>query len=191
MLNDLRSRVRLQTDGQMRTGRDVAIAALLGAEEFGFCTAVLIILGCVMFRHCNLNNCSVGVATQDEVLEKRFRGKPEYIVNYFSFVAEELRQIMSGLGIQDFDEMIGRTDLLNMTLHISPWKAKSLTFRGYSINLKFRKTVKTHCAMQQDHGIDKILDWQLIKLAKPALEKREKVKIDFPSRMSIALPVPC
>ncbi|MDP6685765.1 MAG: glutamate synthase large subunit, partial [Candidatus Omnitrophota bacterium] len=114
VLNDLRSRVRLQTDGQMRTGRDVAIAAILGAEEFGFCTAALIILGCVMLRHCHLNNCSLGVATQDSLLEGRFKGNPDHIVNYFYFVAEELREIMAELGIRKIDEIIGRTDLLEV-----------------------------------------------------------------------------
>ncbi len=102
VLNDLRSRVRLQTDGQMRTGRDVAIAAILGAEEFGFCTAALVVLGCVMLRHCNLNNCSLGIATQDEILEKRFQGRPEYLMNYFRFVAEELREIMASFGIHKY-----------------------------------------------------------------------------------------
>ncbi|MBU4376522.1 MAG: glutamate synthase large subunit, partial [Candidatus Omnitrophica bacterium] len=120
VLNNLRSRVRLQTDGQMRTGKDVAIAALLGAEEYGFCTAALIVLGCVMLRHCNLNNCSVGIATQDELLQKRFRGKPEHLMNYFRFVAEELREIMAGLGFRRVDEMIGRTDALELDHDIVP-----------------------------------------------------------------------
>jgi glutamate synthase domain-containing protein 2 len=109
MLNNLRSRVRLQTDGQMRTGRDVAIAALLGAEEYGFCSAVLVVVGCVMLRHCHLNNCSVGVATQDPILEKRFRGRPEFIVNYFRFVTQELREIMASLGLRTINDMIGRS----------------------------------------------------------------------------------
>ena len=123
VLNDLRSRVRLQTDGQMRTGRDVAIACLLGAEEFGFCTAILIVLGCVMLRHCHLNNYSLGIATQDEVLEKRFSGKPEHIINYFRFVAEELRKIMALLGLRSVNDMVGRTDLLELNRDILPWKA--------------------------------------------------------------------
>jgi len=116
--------VRLQSDGQMRTGRDIAIAALLGAEEFGFCTAVLVSLGCVMLRHCHLNNCSVGVATQDDMLQKRFSGKPEYIINFLTFVAEELRSIMSGLGFRRVDEMIGRVDLLEVNNNILPGKRK-------------------------------------------------------------------
>jgi glutamate synthase domain-containing protein 2/glutamate synthase domain-containing protein 3 len=176
VLNDLRSRVRLQTDGQMRTGRDVAIAALLGAEEFGFCTAVLIVLGCVMLRHCNLNNCSVGVATQDEMLEKKFQGKPEYIENYFRFVANELRQIMSELGFRRVDEMIGRTDMLEPNYDILPWKAKKIDFSRLLYKPEVSKNVGTYCTKKQNHGIDNILDRELIRLAKPALEKKEAVK---------------
>ena len=158
VLNDLRSRVRLQTDGQMRTGRDVAIAALLGAEEFGFCTAVLIVLGCVMLRHCNLNNCSVGIATQDEMLEKRFQGKPEYIENYFRFVAGELRQIMSELGIKKMDEMVGRADLLEPNSEILPWKAKGIDFSRILYRPSVSENIGRHCMIKQDHGINKILD---------------------------------
>ncbi len=177
VLNDLRSRVRLQTDGQMRTGRDVAIAAILGAEEFGFCTAVLIILGCVMLRHCHLNNCSVGVATQDEDLRKRFHGRPEYIINYFRFVAEELREIMASLGIRTLDEIIGRTDLLSPSKDILPWKGKELDFSRILYKPKISKNIGTHCTIKQDHGIDKILDLKLIELSKDALERSKPVKI--------------
>ena len=180
VLNDLRSRVRLQTDGQIRTGRDVAIAALLGAEEFGFCTAVLIVLGCVMLRHCNLNNCSVGIATQDEILEKRFQGKPEYIENYFYFIANELRQIMSELGIRKVDEMIGRTELLEPNFGILPWKARCMDFSRVLYKPEVAQSVGTHCALKQDHGIDTILDRELIKLAKPALEQGQAVKKELP-----------
>ena len=182
VLNDLRSRVRLQTDGQMRTGRDVAIAALLGAEEFGFCTSVLIVLGCVMLRHCHLNNCSVGIATQDEILEKRFRGRPEYVFNYFRFVAEELRQVMGGLGVRHIDEMIGRTDLLELNTVILPWKAREIDFSKLLYRPEVPKTVVTHCTIKQNHGIDKILDLKLIALAGPALKKREPVKIELEIR---------
>ena len=176
ILNDLRSRVRLQTDGQMRTGRDVAIAALLGAEEFGFCTAVLIILGCVMLRHCNLNNCSVGIATQDEMLEKRFQGKPEYIENYFRFVAEELRRIMSRLGFRKMDEMIGRSDLLEADSGIMPWKAKGMDFSQILYRPDVSADVGRYCLIKQDHGIDNVLDRRLIELAEPALKRREAVR---------------
>jgi glutamate synthase domain-containing protein 2/glutamate synthase domain-containing protein 1/glutamate synthase domain-containing protein 3 len=180
VLNDLRSRVRLQTDGQMRTGRDIAIAALLGAEEFGFCTSVLVVLGCVMLRHCHLNNCSVGVATQDEILEKRFTGRPEYVLNYFHFVAEELRRIMGSLGFRKVDEMIGRTDLLEINKEIFPWKAGDIDFSKILYRPEVPKTVGTYCMISQDHGIDKVLDLNLIHLSKPALQRGEGVKIELP-----------
>ncbi len=177
VLNDLRSRVRLQADGQMRTGRDVAIAAILGAEEFGFCTAVLIILGCVMLRHCHLNNCSVGVATQDEILRQKFRGRPEYVVNYFHFVARELREIMANLGMRSINEMVGRTDLLEINSAITPWKAKQIDFSKILYRPQVTKTAGVYCSILQDHGIDKILDRKLIALAKPSLERLKPVKI--------------
>jgi glutamate synthase domain-containing protein 2/glutamate synthase domain-containing protein 1/glutamate synthase domain-containing protein 3 len=176
VLNDLRSRVRLQTDGQMRTGRDVAMAALLGAEEFGFCTSVLIVLGCVMLRHCHLNSCSIGIATQDEILQKRFRGKPEYVVNYFYFVAQELREIMAQLGIRRVDEMIGRTDLLELNQEIIPWKAKAIDYSKILYKPEVPKAVATYCTIEQDHSIDEVLDRELIELAKPALEKAKLVR---------------
>ncbi|MFA6218032.1 MAG: glutamate synthase large subunit [Candidatus Omnitrophota bacterium] len=179
VLNDLRSRVRLQTDGQMRTGRDVAMAALLGAEEFGFCTAVLIVMGCVMLRHCQLNNCSVGVATQDEILEKKFQGRPEYITRYFNFVIEELRLIMSELGVRTIDEMIGRTDLLEVNEAIIPWKAKGIDFSKILYKPKVPQTVETHCRRAQDHGIDKIMDLKLIEMSQASLEAAKPVKLDL------------
>ncbi|MEK6727809.1 MAG: glutamate synthase large subunit [Candidatus Omnitrophota bacterium] len=179
VLNDLRSRVRLQADGQMRTGRDVAIAALLGAEEFGFCTAALIILGCVMLRHCHLNNCSVGVATQDEILEKRFSGRPEYLINYFRFIVEELREIMAALGIRNINEMVGRTDLLELNNNILPWKAGRIDFSKILYKPDVPKTVSTHCTIKQGHAIDKILDLKLIDLARPAFDRSAPVKIEL------------
>lgn len=178
VLNDLRSRVRLQTDGQMRTGRDVAIAALLGAEEYGFCTSALIVMGCVMLRHCHLNNCSLGVATQDELLEKRFRGQPEYVVTYFNFIARELREIMAQLGVKTIDEMVGRTDLLELNQAIVPWKAHKIDYSKILYRPEVPNNVKTRCVIAQDHGVDKVLDRELIKLAKPALEKRQEVEIE-------------
>ncbi|RJP27927.1 MAG: glutamate synthase large subunit [Candidatus Omnitrophota bacterium] len=180
VLNDLRSRLRLQTDGQMRTGRDLAIAAILGAEEFGFCTSALIVLGCVMLRHCHLNNCSVGVATQDEILEKRFNGRPEYLVNYFTFVAEELRQIMSGLGVYRIDEMIGRTELLEADKGIIPWKAKGIDLSKILYKPKTEMDSSIRCTMAQDHGIDNILDLELIKLAEEALTRQKPVSAELP-----------
>lgn len=176
VLNDLRSRVRLQTDGQMRTGRDVAIAAILGAEEFGFCTVCLVVLGCTMLRHCHLNNCSLGIATQDAMLEKRFRGKPEYIENYFNFVVQEFRQIMAGLGIKTVNEMIGRTDLLEVDEDLIPWKAKAIDYSRILYKPEVGENVGTYCIKNQDHGIDAILDRKLIDWAMPALEKKENVK---------------
>ena len=178
VLNNLRSRVRLQTDGQMRTGRDVAIAAILGAEEFGFCTCALVISGCVMLRHCHLNNCSVGVATQDEVLEKRFKGKPEYVVNYFHFVAQELREVMAQLGIRRVEDLVGRTDLIKVNQEIVPWKAKGIDYSRILYKPKVDKKVGVYCTQAQDHGIESVLDKKLIKSAKPALEKSQPVTIE-------------
>ena len=128
VLNRLRGRIRVQADGQMKTGRDVAIGALLGADEFGFATAPLVVEGCIMMRKCHLNTCPVGVATQDPVLRKKFTGKPEHVVNYFFFVAEEVRQIMAQLGIRKFDDLIGRADLLDIKKGIAHWKARGLDF---------------------------------------------------------------
>lgn len=184
VLNDLRSRVRLQTDGQMRTGRDVVIAALLGAEEYGFATAALIVLGCIMLRHCHLNNCAVGVATQDDILRKRFNGRPEYLQNYFYFVAEEARSIMAQLGIRKIDELIGRTDFLKVNEEILHWKAKGLDFSSLLYRPSAAEDVGTHCTKSQDHGIDKVLDLRLIELSKDALEHKQVVKIELPIRNS-------
>lgn len=178
-LNNLRSRVRLQTDGQMRTGRDVAIAALLGAEEYGFCTAVLVTMGCVMLRHCHLNNCSAGIAAQDEILEKRFSGKPEYVINYFRFVVQELREIMAGLGIRTINEMIGRTDLLEINEDIIPPKAKGVDYAGILYKPEVSKEAGVYYRTAQDHGVDNVLDRKLINLAGAAIERGEKVSIEL------------
>jgi glutamate synthase domain-containing protein 2/glutamate synthase domain-containing protein 1/glutamate synthase domain-containing protein 3 len=175
VLNDLRSRVRLQTDGQMRTGRDVAIAAILGAEEFGFCTTALIVMGCVMLRHCHLNNCNLGIATQDEILRKRFRGRPEYLENFFYFVARELRQIMASLGVKSIDELVGRTDLLEVDSKIIPWKAKGIDFSKILYKPEVPKDIGVYCTQKQDHNISRVLDRKLIKLAKPALEHKKQI----------------
>ncbi|MFH1288799.1 MAG: glutamate synthase large subunit [bacterium] len=201
VLNDLRGRVRLQTDGQFRTGRDVAVAAILGAEEYGFCTSALIVLGCAMLRHCNLNNCSVGIATQDELLENRFRGKPEDIVTYFHFVARELREIMASLGIRKVDELIGETQLLEVNEVVLPWKAKGLDLsrilykprpschEGALETLRIEegrgkpdmpKNVGRFYTVPQDHKIGDVLDRKLIKLSQPALSEGKQVKINLP-----------
>jgi glutamate synthase domain-containing protein 2/glutamate synthase domain-containing protein 1/glutamate synthase domain-containing protein 3 len=179
VLNDLRSRVRLQTDGQMRTGRDVVIAAMLGAEEYGFATSALIVLGCVMLRHCHLNNCSVGVNTQDELLEKRFRGSADDLINYFMFVANDARAIMAELGIRNINELIGRCDMLEMNPDILPWKAKKLDLSKILYRPQAGPNVGTYFSRPQKHEIDSVLDRRLIKEASPALERKEPVRIEM------------
>ncbi|MCH8293255.1 glutamate synthase large subunit [Candidatus Poribacteria bacterium] len=181
VLNDLRSRVRLETDGKLCTGRDVVIAALLGAEEFGFATAPLITLGCIMMRKCHLNTCPVGIATQDPELRKKFTGKPEHVVNYFFMVAEDARKIMAELGFRTIEEMIGRVDVLEVDKAIAHWKAKDLDLTPLLTPAqKLHPGVEVYCTIKQDHGLDKALDNELIMLARPALERGEKVKIELP-----------
>ncbi|MFZ9364159.1 MAG: glutamate synthase-related protein, partial [Arenimonas sp.] len=182
VLNRLRSRIAVQVDGQLKTGRDVVIGALLGADEFGFATAPLVVQGCIMMRKCHLNTCPVGVATQDPVLRKKFTGKPEHVINYFFFVAEEIRQLMAELGIRKFDDLIGRTDLLDTRKSIEHWKARGLDFSRVFHQPKMGPEVSRFHTESQDHGLDKALDHRLIELAKPALERGEKVSIDMPIR---------
>jgi glutamate synthase (NADPH/NADH) large chain len=161
----------------MKTGRDVVVGALLGADEFGFATAPLIVEGCIMMRKCHLNTCPVGVATQDPLLRKRFSGQPEHVVNYFFFVAEEVRQLMAQLGLRKFDDLIGRTDLLDTKKGIEHWKARGLDFsRIFHMPAVPAEVAHSHCETQ-DHGLDKALDHALIAQAKPALEHRQKVAI--------------
>ncbi len=178
--NDLRGRIIVQTDGQLKTGRDVAIAALLGAEEFGFSTAPLIVSGCIMMRKCHLNTCPVGVATQDPELRKKFTGTPEHVINYFFFVAEEVREIMARLGIRKMDDMIGRVELLEPRDDIDHWKAKYLDLSA--ILAKPDVPFPIRCIQNQDHGLDKALDNKLVELAKDAIEKQESVEIQLPIR---------
>ncbi|MCK6404379.1 MAG: glutamate synthase large subunit [Rhodocyclaceae bacterium] len=180
VLNQLRGRIRVQVDGQMKTGRDVVIGALLGADEFGFATAPLVVEGCVMMRKCHLNTCPVGVATQDPVLRQRFSGQPEHVVNYFFFVADEVRAIMAELGIRKFDDLIGRADLLDMRAGIEHWKAKGLDFSKIFHQPAVPASVPRLHAETQDHGLSKALDLKFIELAKPALEKGQKVTIELP-----------
>jgi glutamate synthase (NADPH) large chain len=180
VLNRLRSRIRVQTDGQVKTGRDVVIAALLGADEVGFATAPLVVEGCIMMRKCHLNTCPVGVATQDPVLRAKFSGKPEYVVNYFFFVAEEARQIMAQLGIRSFNELIGRTDLLDKSKAISHWKAKGLDFSKIFHQPEVPASEPRYQVEEQEHGLEKALDHKLIAQAKAALEKGEKVSFISP-----------
>jgi glutamate synthase domain-containing protein 2/glutamate synthase domain-containing protein 1/glutamate synthase domain-containing protein 3 len=176
VLNRLRGRIRVQVDGQIKTGRDVVIGALLGADEFGFATAPLVVEGCIMMRKCHLNTCPVGVATQDPELRRRFQGKPEHVVNYFFFVAEEVRSIMAQLGVRSFDELIGRADLLDTRAGIAHWKAQGLDFSRVFYHPALGSDVAVRQVEHQDHGLDKALDHKLIERARPALERGEKVQ---------------
>ena len=180
VLNQLRGRVILQVDGQMKTGRDVLIGALLGADEFGFATAPLVVEGCIMMRKCHLNTCPVGVATQDPELRKRFTGQPEHVVNYFFFIAEEVRELMASIGIRKFNDLIGRADLLDMQKGIDHWKLAGLDFSKVFHQPKVDQSVSLFNNDVQDHGLKNALDNQLIALAKPALEKGQKVTIELP-----------
>ena len=184
VMNDLRGRVRLQTDGQLKTGRDVVIAALLGAEEFGFATAPLIAQGCVMMRKCHLNTCPVGIATQDPVLRAKFSGAPEHVINYLFFVAEEAREIMARLGFRTVDEMVGRSDVLRARDLSGHWKARTLDLRALLYRPNVSASVATHRVRTQDHPIDSVLDRQLIDAAEAALERKRPVKRSFPIRNS-------
>src|SRR5688572_23237439 len=180
LLNGLRSRIAVQVDGGLRTGRDVAIGALLGADEFGFATAPLIAAGCIMMRKCHLNTCPVGVATQDPVLRKRFTGQPEHVINYFFFVAEELREIMARLGFRTLVEMIGRVDRLDMRRALDHWKAGGVDLTKLLHQMPARPGVAIWNSERQDHGLDKALDHALIEAAQPALEKGQPVRIELP-----------
>ena len=176
VLNRLRGRIRVQADGQMKTGRDVAVGALLGADEFGFATAPLVVEGCIMMRKCHLNTCPVGVATQDPTLRKKFSGKPEHVVNYFFFIAEEVRQIMAQLGIKKFDDMIGRADLLDTRKGIEHWKSSGLDFSRLLAVPDVPADVPRRHIDVQDHGLDKALDNILIAKSRAAIDKGEKVQ---------------
>ena len=182
LMNDLRSRIVVQADGKMQTGRDVAIAALLGAEEFGFSTAPLITMGCIMMRKCHLNTCPVGIATQDPALRAKFTGAPEHVINYFFFVAEELREIMAKLGFRTMDEMIGRVDRLEMQAGIDHWKASRLDFSSILYRPELPSRVASRCVIGQDHGLESALDHELIRLATPALDERKQVHTELEIR---------
>ncbi len=175
VLNNLRGRIRVQADGQMKTGRDVVIGALLGADEFGFATAPLVVEGCIMMRKCHLNTCPVGVATQDPLLRAKFQGKPEHVVNFFFFVAEEARQIMAQLGIRTFNELIGRADLLDTKKGIGHWKARGLDFSRVFHLPQVAAEVPRRQVEEQDHGLAKALDVKLIEKCRPAIDRGEKV----------------
>ena len=178
VLNKLRGRIAVQADGGVRSGRDVAIAFLLGADEVGFATAPLIVEGCIMMRKCHLNTCPVGVATQDPDLRKRFTGQPEHVVNFFFFVAEELRGIMASLGFRTVDEMIGHSEKLDMNRAINHWKASKIDFSKILHKPDVGPGVAQYNCEFQDHGLDRALDHVLIEQAKPALEERKPVRIE-------------
>ncbi len=178
VMNGLRGRVALQVDGGLRTGRDVIIGALLGADEFGFATAPLIAAGCIMMRKCHLNTCPVGVATQDPVLRKRFKGLPEHVINFFFFVAEDIREIMAGMGVSKLDDLVGRSDLLDKKDAIDHWKAKGMDFGRLFAVPKRDKNVAIRNTERQEHPIDNVLDRKLIKKAAAALEKGQPIVIE-------------
>jgi glutamate synthase (NADPH/NADH) large chain len=182
VLNRLRGRIAVQVDGGIRTGRDVVVGALLGADEFGFATAPLIAAGCIYMRKCHLNTCPVGVATQDPVLRARFQGKPEHVINYFFFVAEEVREYMAALGFRTFAEMIGETEILDKSQAIDHWKAKGLDFTRLFHKPDVPPEVAIFNSERQDHQLDKVLDRKLIELCRPALEEKKPVKLDLPIR---------
>jgi glutamate synthase domain-containing protein 3 len=181
-MNDLRGRIRVQTDGKLQTGRDVTIAALLGAEEFGFSTAPLVAMGCIMMRKCHLNTCPVGVATQDPVLRAKFQGQPENVINFFFFIAEQVRELMAKLGFRKFEDMVGRVDMLNMRAAIDHWKARGLDFSSILYNPEVPSRIARRCVQAQDHGLSQALDYQLIGHAKDAIENKTPVEIKLPIR---------
>ncbi len=182
VMNDLRGRIRVQTDGKLQTGRDVAVAALLGAEEFGFSTAPLVAMGCIMMRKCHLNTCPVGIATQDPALRAKFQGQPEHVINFFFFIAEQVRQYMAKMGFRTFDEMVGRVDMLDARHAIDHWKAKGLDLSMILYNPKMPTRIARRCVQKQDHGLDKALDYKLIDHAREALESRTPIEIKLPIR---------
>ena len=181
LLNDLRSRIVVEADGQLKTGRDVVIAALLGAEEFGFATAPIIVMGCIMMRVCHLNTCPVGVATQDPELRKKFTGDPAHVVNFMHFVAEEVRELMASLGFRTFNEMVGRVDCLEPRSAIGHWKAKGIDFTPLLHRPAVDESVGTYCQVAQDHGLEQALDnTRLRDLVLPKLDRGEPVTESLP-----------
>ncbi len=186
VMNDLRGRIRVETDGQLKTGRDVVIACLLGAEEFGFATAALVAAGCVMMRVCHLNTCPVGVATQDPELRKRFAGQPEHVVNFMTFIAEEVREYMAELGFRTMDEMVGHVERLEPVDKeaIANWKARGVDFSMILHRPEVPESVAIRCIQPQDHGLEKALDHRLIEYAQDAIEGKGPVEISLPIRNS-------
>ncbi len=182
LLNDLRSRIRVQTDGKLQTGRDVVIAALLGAEEFGFATTPLIAMGCIMIRKCHLNTCPVGIATQDPELRRRFQGQPEHVINFMFFIAEQVRSYMAKMGFRTFDEMVGRVDMLDTRPAVDHWKASGLDLSSILYSPELPARVARRCTQAQDHALHQALDHELIELARPALEQGKPVSASLAVR---------
>ena len=186
LLNDLRSRIRVQTDGKLQTGRDVVIAALLGAEEFGFATTPLIAMGCVMMRKCHLNTCSVGIATQDPVLRQKFQGQPEHVINFFFFIAEQIRQYMAEMGFSSVDQMIGRVDMLEVDAAVAHWKdhwkAQGLDFSSILYNPPVPSRVVRRCVHKQDHGLEQALDHKILGQVHDTLETLSPIEVKLPIR---------
>jgi glutamate synthase (NADPH) large chain len=182
VMNDLRGRVRLQTDGKLQTGRDVAIAALLGAEEFGFSTAPLVAMGCIMMRKCHLNTCPVGIATQDPALRAKFTGTPENVINFFFFIAEQVRRYMAQMGFRTFDEMVGRVDMLEARKAVDHWKAKDIDLSAILYSPPAPSRVARRCVQSQDHGLNEALDYKLIDNARDAVENGTPIEIKLPIR---------
>ncbi|CAB4582093.1 unannotated protein [freshwater metagenome] len=182
LLNNLRDRIVVQVDGQLKTGRDVVIAALLGAEEFGFATAPLVVSGCIMMRVCHLDTCPVGVATQNPELRARFSGKPEFVVNFFEFIAEEVRELLASLGFRTLDEAIGQVELIDSKHAVEHWKASGLDLSPILYLPEIAEGASRRCISTQDHGLDLALDNELIRQAAPALDRRERVEIASPIR---------
>lgn len=179
LMNNLRSRVRIQTDGQIKTGRDIVIATMLGAEEFGFATSALVVMGCTMLRNCHMNTCEMGIATQDPELRKKFRGKPEHIINFFTYLAMEVREIMAELGFRTINEMVGRVDMLEVNKDIDHWKAKQLDLSAILYRPDVPTRIKPYCVMAQDHGLEESIDYKLIQIAGQALENKTPVSGGF------------
>ena len=182
VMNDLRSRIRVQVDGKIQTGRDVVIAALLGAEEFGFSTAPLVAMGCIMMRKCHLNTCPVGIATQNPELRRRFEGTPEHVINYFFYVAEEVRELMAKMGFRTMDEMIGRVDMIEMHKAVDHWKARGLDFSAILFNPQVPSRIGRRCLIPQDHGLGEALDHSLIERVKGAIEHSIPIEFQMPIR---------
>jgi len=182
LMNNLRSRVRIQTDGQLKTGRDIVIAALLGAEEFGFATSVLVAMGCTMLRNCHMNTCEMGIATQDPELRKNFKGKPEYIINLFTYLAMEVREIMAELGFRSINEMVGRVDKLEINTEIDHWKAKYLDLSAILYRPDVPTRIKPYCVMSQNNNLHNTIDYKLIQVAEKSLKEKIPVKGDFEIR---------